>query len=119
MRNILVDQARRKAAVKHGGDRRRVDAHAMEEVELPIAAPVDDFLALHAALEELEKADSRQGEIVMLRFFAGLTAEQTASALGVSVSTIDREWRFIRSFLHTRVKELNVDSMEPPNREMV
>jgi RNA polymerase sigma factor (TIGR02999 family) len=101
MRNILVDQARRKAAVKHGGGKKRED---VEDVDLPIAMPVSDVLALDEALEELKKADPRQAEIVTLRFFAGLTAEQTAEALGVSVSTLDREWRFIRSFLHTRLK---------------
>jgi RNA polymerase sigma factor (TIGR02999 family) len=101
MRNILVDQARRKAAVKHGGGRRREE---LGEVDLPIAMPVSDVLALDLALEELKGADPRQAEIVTLRFFAGLTAEQTAQALGVSVSTLDREWRFIRSFLHTRLK---------------
>lgn len=101
MRNILVDQARRKGAVKHGGGKKREDVH---EVDLPIAMPVTDMLALDEALAELEKADPRQAEIVTLRFFAGLTAEQTAEAMGVSVSTLDREWRFIRSFLHTRLK---------------
>jgi RNA polymerase sigma factor (TIGR02999 family) len=104
MRNILVDQARRKASVKHGGDRER---SPLEDVELPIAPPSEDLLALDDALRELERADPRQGEIVMLRYFAGLTAEQTAQALGTSVSTVDREWRFIRAFLHTRVKGLD------------
>src|ERR1041384_7883081 len=87
MRNILVDQARRKAAIKHGGGRRRED---VDDVELPIAMPVADVLALDQALEELKRADPRQAVIVTLRFFAGLTGEQTAEALGVSVSTIDR-----------------------------
>jgi RNA polymerase sigma factor (TIGR02999 family) len=104
MRNILVDQARRKAAVKHGGDRRRVDA---DDAELPVAPSADDLLALDEALGELRRADERQAEIVMLRFFAGLTAEQTAEALGISPSTLAREWRFIRSFLHTRVRGLD------------
>ena len=73
-------------------------------MDLPIAMPVADVLALDEALEELRKADPRQAEIVTLRFFAGLTAEQAAQAMGVSLSTLDREWRFIRSFLHTRLK---------------
>jgi RNA polymerase sigma factor (TIGR02999 family) len=101
MRNILVDQARRKSAVKHGGGRKRED---IDQVDLPIAMPVEDVLSLDQALAELERADPRQAEIVTLRFFAGLTTEQTAEAMGVSVSTLDREWRFIRSFLHARLK---------------
>jgi RNA polymerase sigma factor (TIGR02999 family) len=105
MRNILVDQARRKAAVKHGGGRERVEGG--EIPDLPIAPPAEDLLALEGALSELERADPRQGEIVSLRFFAGLTAEQTAEAMGVSLSTVEREWRFARSFLHARVKGLD------------
>jgi RNA polymerase sigma factor (sigma-70 family) len=92
--------------VKHGGGRKRED---IDEVELPIAMPVADMISLDAALAELEQADPRQAEIVTLRFFAGLTAEQTAEALGVSVSTLDREWRFIRSFLHARLKGFEVE----------
>jgi RNA polymerase sigma factor (TIGR02999 family) len=115
MRNILVDQARRKSAVKHGGDRQRVDldgldATARGDTDLPIATPPEELLALDQALSQLEKASPRQGEIVMLRFFAGLSAEQTARALDVSLSTIDREWRFIRAFLHSRVKGFDADT---------
>jgi RNA polymerase sigma factor (TIGR02999 family) len=102
MRNILVDQARRKSAVKHGGDRQRVP---LDAEDLPIAAPADDLLALEAALSQLEQADPRKAHIVMLRYFAGLTAEQTAEALDLSVPTIDREWRFARSFLHARLAD--------------
>jgi RNA polymerase sigma factor (TIGR02999 family) len=103
MRNILVDQARRKGAVKRGGGMGR---KPLEEVELPIATPADDLLALDEALKELEKADPHQGEIVMLRYFAGLTVQETGAALGLSASTVEREWRFIRAFLHARVKGL-------------
>ncbi len=114
MRNILVDQARRKSAVKHGGDRHRVDLDGVDravrsDTDLPIATPPEELLALDQALSQLEQASPRQGEIVMLRFFAGLSAEQTARALDLSLSTIDREWRFIRAFLHTRVKGLDAD----------
>jgi RNA polymerase sigma factor (TIGR02999 family) len=114
MRNILVDQARRKAAAKHGGNRQRVDLDnvhppACSDTDLPIATPPEELLALDHALSQLEQASERQAEIVMLRFFAGLTAEQTARALGVSLSTIDREWRFIRAFLHARIKGFDAD----------
>jgi len=103
MRQILVDQARRKAAVKHGGGRKQQEFR--EDIEPEIASPVADVLGLDGALRELEAADPRKGLIVMLRYFAGLTVEETARALGVSSPTINREWRFIRSFLHTRLKE--------------
>jgi RNA polymerase sigma factor (TIGR02999 family) len=109
MRNILVDQARRKAAAKHGGGRIRVEGGEGDIADLPIAPPAEDLLALEEALSELERADPRQGEIVSLRFFAGLTAEQTAKAMGISLSTVEREWRFARSFLHARVKGLDAD----------
>ena len=98
MRQILVEQARRKASAKHGGGRRRVD---VERAEPLIEPPAEDLLALEEALTRLEQADPRKGRIVMLRYFAGLTTEETAAALGVSVPTIEREGRFIRTFLYT------------------
>lgn len=96
MRNILVDQARRKAALRHGGDRRR-DALAPDE--LPIEAPTDNLLALDDALTRLEKEDPRKAQVVMLRFFSGLSHEQIAELLGVSVPTVERDWRFARAWL--------------------
>ncbi len=102
MRQILVDQARRKAAIKHGGGSERREFH--DDLEPEIVAPVTDVLGLDVAIRELEAADPRKGQIVMLRYFAGLTVEETALAMGVSTPTINREWRFIRSFLHTRLK---------------
>ena len=98
MRQILVEQARRKASLKRGGGRKRV---ALEDVEPAIEPPAEDVLALDEALGQLEKADPRKGNVVMLRYFAGLTNEETAAALEVSVSTIEREWRFSRAFLYT------------------
>jgi len=102
MRDILVDQARRKASVKHGGDRRRVDA---DEMQLSIEPPSEDILALNEALECLERDDPRKGQIVMLRYFAGLSREETAEALGLTVRTIDREWRYIKTWLYTQIAE--------------
>ncbi len=97
MRDILVDQARRKAAIKHGGDRKRVDA---EFVELPIDTPAEDMLALNEALERLEADDPVNHQVVMLRFFAGLSAAQTADVMDVSERTIERRWRYARARLH-------------------
>ncbi|MGE0479780.1 MAG: sigma-70 family RNA polymerase sigma factor [Phycisphaerae bacterium] len=100
MRQVLVDQARRKFAEKRGGGRQRVP---LDDADLPIAPPTEDLLALDEALTELEQADPRKARVVMLRYFAGLTAEETAEALGLSVPTVDREWRFARLLLHARL----------------
>ena len=100
MRQILVDQARRKAAVKHGGDRQRLD---VDDVDLPIEKPVEEILDLDLALTRLQKEDPRKGEIVLLRYFAGLTREEAAAAMGMSLRTLDREWRFIVAWLHKQL----------------
>jgi len=102
MRDILVEQARRKAALKRGGGRQRVDLRGAE----PVIHPPDvDILALEEPLRKLETADPRKGQIVNLRFFAGLTVEETAAALGVSLGTVEREWRFIKAWLATQLGE--------------
>lgn len=100
MREILIEQARRKAARKRSDGRRRNDLDANEP---QIEPPSDDVLAVHEAMQELEHADPRKGEIVNLRYFSGLTVKETAEALGVSVGTIEREWRFIRAWLAVRL----------------
>ncbi len=100
MRNIIVDQARRKAAAKHGGDRAR---HPLDELDLAIQPPTEDVLALDEALRRLESDDPRKGRIVDLRYFAGLTVQETAAAMGVSIGTVEREWRYIKAWLHTQL----------------
>ena len=97
MREILVEQARRKGAVKHGGGQKRLDA---DEVDLPIAPPSEDVLALDEALENLRACDPRKADVVMLHYFAGLTLEETAKILGVSRRTVDRDWCFARAVLY-------------------
>ncbi|UCD75152.1 MAG: sigma-70 family RNA polymerase sigma factor [Phycisphaerales bacterium] len=96
MRDILVEQARRKQSRKRGGNRRRI---AVENAEPIIEPPSDDVLAVDEAVKRLEQNDPRKGQIVNLRYFARLTAAETAAALGVSVGTIEREWRYIRTWL--------------------
>lgn len=106
MRNILVDQLREKRAIKRGGDRQRLDA---DEVDIPFA-PLDlETMALHRAIEQLEVEDPRKAQIVLLRYFAGLNREEAAQCLGVSVRTVDREWRYIVARLH---RELSGDDPE-------
>lgn len=96
MRDILVEQARRKAAKKHGGDHQRVD---LQGAEPSLAPNHDQILAVHEALRKLEADDPRKGEIVNLRYFAGLSTEETAHALDISIGTVEREWRYIRAWL--------------------
>jgi len=96
MRRILVDQARRKQASKHGGGRQRQEVDA----EVVVAPEPDvDLLALDAALYRLAEHDPLKAKLVELRYFAGLTGEQAAAALAVSASTADRLWVFTRAWL--------------------
>jgi RNA polymerase sigma factor (TIGR02999 family) len=97
MRQILVDQVRRKRSAKRGGDQKHVSA---DDVEIAFEALEFDAMALHLALERLERDDPRKAQIVLLRYFAGLDREETAKCLDVSVRTIDREWRYIVARLH-------------------
>jgi RNA polymerase sigma factor (TIGR02999 family) len=101
MRQILVEQARRKAAVKHGGDRGRSD---VDVEELQIEPPSVDVLALDEALKRLEEKDPRKAQVVMLRYFAGFTMPEVADALGVSAATVEREWRYIRAWLFREIE---------------
>jgi RNA polymerase sigma factor (TIGR02999 family) len=101
MRNILVEQARRKMAHKRGGGKRRVD---IDDAEPAFAPPSEDVLAVDEAVKRLERDDPRKGQIVNLRYFARLTAAETADALGISVATVGREWRYIRAWLERELR---------------
>src|SRR6266436_6292465 len=96
MRRILVESARRKKRLKHGGQLERVDA---DVVELPLPMPDDELLALDDALDRLATMDGRAAEVVKLCFFVGLTQEQAAKELGVSLATAERLWSFARAWL--------------------
>lgn len=96
MRRILINQARRKKRVKHGGEFDRLDVDC---VDVEIEPPSADVLAVDEALERLEAVDPRTREIVNLRYFGGFTTKETALTLGISVSTVEREWRFVRAWL--------------------
>jgi RNA polymerase sigma factor (TIGR02999 family) len=100
MRDILVEQARRKAAAKHGGGRHRAE---LDEACAILEPPSDDVLAVHEALAELEQRDPLKAQIVLLRYFTGLTMEETAEILGVPERTLDRHWRYIRAWLMKRL----------------
>jgi RNA polymerase sigma factor (TIGR02999 family) len=96
MRDILVEQARRKAGPKHGGGRRRAE---LDEACAVLEPPSDDVLAVHEALAELETRDPLKAQIVLLRYFTGLTTAETAAVLGLAERTLDRHWRYLRAWL--------------------
>jgi RNA polymerase sigma factor (TIGR02999 family) len=96
MRQVLVDQVRRKKSAKRGGDRVRVD---LEKVPLAIGPPNVDLLDFHAALTRLEAEDERKARIVLLRCMGGLERQEIADVMGISRRTVDRDWRFIRAWL--------------------
>ncbi|QEL20806.1 ECF-type sigma factor [Limnoglobus roseus] len=96
IRRILVDQARRRHAAKRGGDRQRqpLDAH-----QVVATAPDEELLALHDALDRLAERHPDKAALVKLRYFAGLTADQAAAAMGLSPSAADRHWAYARAWL--------------------
>lgn len=96
MRRILVEQARRKNSKKSGGDHQRVDL-SVDELVRPDDAT--DLVAISEALNRLQANDPRAAELVKLRFFAGLTREQAADILGVSIATADNDWAYAKAWL--------------------
>jgi len=89
MRRILVDQARRKSRIRHGGDRQRLD---VDEVDIMSETPEDKVLLIHEALDQLAAEDPLKSEIVKLRFFAGLNNDEIAAALDIAEKTVRRHW---------------------------
>lgn len=102
MRDILVEQARRKAGPKRGGGRRRVE---LSEHVAIIEPPAQDVQDLHEALGELERLDPLKARIVDLRYFAGMSMKEAAEVLGLSERTLHRHWRFIKAWLKRRLAE--------------
>lgn len=98
MRRILVENARRKRSTKRGGGQRRVDLNGAEPAGRAAADP-DSLIALDEALARLTRIDSRKAELVKLRYFAGLTIEQTAQSLDISPATAKRLWTYARAWL--------------------
>jgi len=102
MRRILIENARRKQALKHGGGRQKVD---IDDAQLAIEQPSEDLIALDDALTKLAAQDPTKADLVKLRFFAGLNIEQAAEALGISRATAIRHWSFARAWLSDRIKK--------------
>jgi len=98
MRRILIDDARRRSAAKRDGGPLRVDLDVLENGEASVDRAAE-LLALDSALERLETLDPRQGQIVELRFYGGLTVEEAAEVIGISTATVKREFRIARAWL--------------------
>lgn len=96
-RRILVDHARRRSAEKRGGDRARV---TLDDAAAAIDARSDEIVALNEALDRLSELNERLGQVVEMRYFGGLSEEQTAEALGITTRTVRRDWVKARAFLH-------------------
>ena len=101
MRHILIDSARRKRAARHGGGQVRVD---WQEVEIAFVADDDELLAVHDALDKLAAEDAKKAELAKLRYFVGLTFEEAAEVLGISVATAKRHWAYARAFLFEEIR---------------
>jgi len=102
MRRILVDYARRQIRAKRGGRQTKL---SLDEVVLLSPDRSDKMLALNECLTRLEKLDARQGRIVELRYFGGLTVEEAARVLGVSLTTVRREWTSAKAYLYGELRQ--------------
>ncbi len=109
MRDLVVEEARRRCAAMRGGGARRQTLTGLVIAEHSDA----DVLAVHEALSRLEQESPDHAQIVMLRFFGGLTVAETATALGTSVSSVGRRWRFCRSWLRKRMGTAPADGPTP------
>jgi RNA polymerase sigma factor (TIGR02999 family) len=101
MRRILVDNARRKRAQRHGGGQLRVES---PEIVAPFEANDDRLLAVNDALEKFAAVDKQKAELVKLRYFVGMTTEEAAQALGISVPTASRYWIYARAWLAQEIR---------------
>ena len=104
MRRILVERARQKSSIRGGGSQYRVE---LVDFELTDETPVIDLIALDEALEKLHARDPRKAELVKLRFFAGLTNQDAASVLGISISTADNDWAYAKCWLRLEMSGEN------------
>jgi RNA polymerase sigma factor (TIGR02999 family) len=101
MRRILVDYARQRCAAKRGGELLTLDESAAKQLA-DVSKP-EEILAIHLTLERLERLDPQQGKLVELRYFAGLSAEETAEAMGLPLRTVEREWTVAKAWLRAQL----------------
>ena len=102
MRRILIDRARRRKAVRHGGEMHRTDF--AEDVIAATSVRDDELLAINEILDRFAQTEPRKAEVVKLRYFVGMTIEETAEALGISTPTAKRDWVFARAWLFRELK---------------
>ena len=102
MQRILVENARRKRRIKHGGQFERVE---IELADLPTRMPPEELIALDEALEQLQRQDPIKAKLVTLRYFGGMTIEQAAAVLGISRVTAHRYWTYVRAWLHQQLRQ--------------
>jgi len=102
MRRILIDKARHKRALRHGGGRQRVDMEGIMEVAAP--ADDDELLAVHEALDKLAAQNKAEAELVKLRYFVGMTLEEAAAVLDISARTADNYWAHARAWLYQEIE---------------
>ncbi len=101
MRRILIDHARRKLRLRHGGDFERV---SLAGKELPAPEADEQLLAVHEVLDDLAKDHPLEAEVVKLRYFVGMTNEETAQILGISIGTVKNYWMFARTWIFNEIK---------------
>jgi RNA polymerase sigma factor (TIGR02999 family) len=101
MRRILVDRARHKRTLKAGGNLHRQE---LPDIAAPLGEPDVDLLALNEALDKLERQDQRRAQVVKLRFYAGLTIDEVAQALGIATSTAESDWAYARCWLRLEIE---------------
>jgi RNA polymerase sigma factor (TIGR02999 family) len=112
MRRILVESARRKRTEKHGGQLAR---HELDEVDIAAPSPSEDILALDEALAKLEAEDPVKAQLIKLRYFSGLSEDDAAKVLGVSRTTVQRQWRYAKAWLLEELRGAG-DSSENPRK---
>jgi len=105
MRRILIENARRRRAVRHGGGLEKVSRED-EAIELTLPAEDDELLLIHEALDRLEQHDARMAELVKQRYFVGMTLEEAAKVMNISERTANRDWRYARAWLKTEIASL-------------
>ncbi len=107
MRRILVENARRKNSVKHGGEHQRIELTKHDEPAF--GPPADEVLAVHEALEKLAEEDPLKARVVMIRYFTGCSIDETAQILNISPATVKRYWSFSRAFLFAEIADTQAE----------
>jgi RNA polymerase sigma factor (TIGR02999 family) len=110
MRRILIEKVRRKRALRHGGALERLDIDA---IEIPAPAKEDELLAVNEVLEKFTRVHPEKAELVKLRYFVGVTLEEAAQVLGVSVPTAKRQWTYARAWLYREIRAQDRTGTDP------